>query len=56
MAVVDAVRQNTKKAREKLLLRYKAIAFKKILKKILPQQDKVQIQLQFDLMNFFLRH
>ena len=34
MAVVDIVRQNTKKAREKLLLRYKAIAFKKILKKI----------------------
>ena len=34
MAVVDIVRQNTKKAREKLLSRYKAIAFKKILKKI----------------------
>ena len=34
MAVVDTVRQNTKKAREKLLSRYKAITFKKILKKI----------------------
>ena len=34
MAVVDIVRQNTKKAREKLLSRYKTIAFKKILKKI----------------------
>ena len=34
MAVVDIVRQNTKKAREKLLSHYKAIAFKKILKKI----------------------
>ena len=34
MAVVDIARQNTKKAREKLLSRYKTIAFKKILKKI----------------------
>ena len=34
MAVVDIVRQNTKKAREKLLSHYKTIALKKILKKI----------------------
>ena len=34
MTFIDAVRKDTKKAREKLLSRYKAIAFKKILKKI----------------------
>ena len=56
MAVVDIVRRNTAKAKEKFLLRYKNKAYIKILNKVLlaARQGSETVQIRLD--ELFFRH
>ena len=56
MAVVDVVRKNTAKAKEKFLLRYKSKMYRKILNKIFlaARQGSETVQIRLD--KLFFRH